>query len=80
MSLNVEKIGTVLNKKQLCFFFNINLKNITNFCPSSLNYYTTSFDFNFALNKDVSWTFSIMLDRTLFQSEGPLINILYFDL
>ena len=47
MSLNVKKISTGLNKKQLCFsclgFFNIHLrkKNIANFCPGFLNYCTT---------------------------------------
>ena len=37
-------------------------------------------NFNVALNKDVSWSSFPVFDRTLFQSEGPLADILYFDL
>ena len=42
--------------------------------------HSKSFDFNFALNKEVFWSFPKMLDRTLFQSKGLLINTLYVDL
>ena len=33
-----------------------------------------SFDFNFALNNEVSWSSFSGFDRTLFQSEVPLID------
>ena len=38
-----------------------------------------SFDFNFNLNKLKFLGVSLVLDRTLLQSEGPLKDILYFD-
>ena len=38
------------------------------------------FNFNMGLNKEISWSSLSVFNRTWFQNEGLLIEILYFDL